>query len=117
MKKDTLDSITDIEELINKKNDENEYLLDLINEYIQYLKEQLNHISLLLIEDNPEDIMKIVQSLKGAASRLNMHYIWQSVCLLENALKRKDLKMIDIYFEVLIKEHERLVKYLKSKEI
>ena len=112
MRQRVTDSIVDLNELKDRIGDDHKYLNDLINTYVYDLEAKLGRAKMLLIEESLDDLLTLVQSLKGSTSYMNMHYIWQAVCLLENALKRKDLKMINIYFDVLSKEHQRLVEYI-----
>jgi HPt (histidine-containing phosphotransfer) domain-containing protein len=117
MKTKVVDSIIDLNELANRLSNDQLFMFELLNEYIKDLEEKLNQIEMLLIEGNLPAIKRIVHSLKGSTSFLNVHYIWQAVCLLESALNRNDLKMVDIYFEILKEEQSQLVKYLDTIDI
>jgi len=104
--------IIDLNDLTSRFDNDRGFINELLRDFVTDVEKKLNEIHMLLVDDKFDNIGMIVHSLKGSTSYLNIHFMWEAVCLLENAVKRNDIKMMNIYYDIIVEEHKKLSNYL-----
>ncbi len=94
-------------------NDEN-FLHELLDDFLEDAQTKLNEMKMHLIDGDLGAILFIAHSLKGSSGNLAAISMQDAVRQLENAGKKSDLKMVKKYLINVESEYNKLKEYLNN---
>ncbi len=94
-------------------NDEN-FLNELVNEFIEDVSVKLQNLKMHLKSGDIEAILLIAHSLKGSSGNLAAISMQEAARQLESAGKKGDLKMVTAYLKVIESEYEKFREFLNN---
>lgn len=107
-------SVIDRAEVLARVNNDESFLCELLDDFAEDVQAKLLEMKMCVAEGNLDDIRIIAHTLKGTTAYLAANFMREAVCKLEDAIKRKDLKMANIYIRVVEEEHKKLLQYLDN---
>ena len=114
MQNKTENSIFDRSILLTRLDNDENFLKELLDAFLEDAQTKLKEMKMHLIEGDLDAILFIAHSLKGSSGNLAAISMQEAVRQLENAGKRGDLKMVTAYFKVVESEYKKLRKFLNN---
>lgn len=100
--------------LLARFDNDEEFLMEMLNMFVQEVETKLTQIKKDLTENNFDDIRLVAHSLKGITSTLTAFTMRDAVCEMEGAVKRNDIKMIPSFLDTIENEHRKLIRFLNN---
>ncbi len=100
--------------MVEEFNGDQDSYIEILEDFIQDLKGQVDNISLAIIEKNAEMIRKEAHAVKGGSLNISASDLSKVAYELENAGKSGDIEESDRIFIMLKNEISRLGQYVKS---
>jgi HPt (histidine-containing phosphotransfer) domain-containing protein len=96
------------EDSVARVGGEEEFLIELLNDLKEMIKENLKKTKSYIREKNYHEIRELAHSMKGASGNLGLNTLYDTTLNLENNAKEENLEKINEYFRNLEQDYINL---------
>ena len=112
METDSLHHAIDLDLLLGRINNDQDFLQELLKDFMQDIQAKLLKLKIYLLDEDFDGIHMIAHTLKSTTAFLTTYFLHEAVCKLENAAKKRDSSMVFTYFKIFENEFSNLIEFL-----